>query len=409
MRVAKESAAAEAGLLAGDLIVAANGVHVWSVADLASPPDATHLELTVKRHGERAPVSMRVALHARAAPSGPIVIGVAMIAWLLFVMLGIAPTARVTERLGAGVRAWAASTPTSRRGRRRRALAWRLVASLVTGAIAALFVLGCVVDATTWLVVQTGFGVAVGWLEAADALDRSRAGSRLALGVRRMRALVGCTLRELIPCAAIACAVLATGTVRLHEIVEAQGGWPWDWGFARSPIGLATGLCYAVCVFGARSSRRTSPMPERRTGTLRLVWRAGAGVLGALVFLGGWRSPIDAFPLTSPGGASVALVVVTLKAGVLALSGATLADIGQRAFGDHTWALRLLVIGVAVTGLLVLPTWLALPSTVAAVHGRVAVGVAVAVAAYLLVARLRRARAAGDDEPPHRLRIEPLC
>lgn len=125
------------------------------------------------------------------------------------------------------------------------------------------------------------------------------------------------TLVQQIPAiAAIACAVLATGSLKMDDIVAAQagqggslletGGWPWHWFVFRNP---ATLMLFFACMSALVSADQGSPSmlaeadagpgaSEAKTTTRRLLYSFGewahvfiaCGIVSAL-FLGGWQLP----------------------------------------------------------------------------------------------------------------------
>jgi NADH-quinone oxidoreductase subunit H len=105
--------------------------------------------------------------------------------------------------------------------------------------------------------------------------------------------------------AAVACAVVTTGSLRVQEIERAQGGFPWDWLAFRSPAALAAlGLLLACAP--VEIERTAAPagsvrawIEEDDARAPRGRWLAAAcrahGILVAglasVLFLGGWLLP----------------------------------------------------------------------------------------------------------------------
>jgi NADH-quinone oxidoreductase subunit H len=134
---------------------------------------------------------------------------------------------------------------------------------------------------------------------------------------------------------AIGSVVLTTGSLRVQEIENAQGGWPWDWLAFRSPAAIVALLLLLACA----AIDPNAPAPARGVaGTmegglvappsgpwLEAVCRAHriviAGLAGAL-FLGGWSLPglspgqQEAVPMLEGAGAAWWL----LKTGALAMA-----------------------------------------------------------------------------------------
>ncbi|HWZ92242.1 MAG TPA: NADH-quinone oxidoreductase subunit H, partial [Polyangiaceae bacterium] len=120
--------------------------------------------------------------------------------------------------------------------------------------------------------------------------------------LRGLRAVLVTLVFQTPVLAAMACAVLLSGSLRSDDILAAQGGWPWQWFAFESPIALAVlvlVLLGLVPVF-PRSSGALQAALEGATGarsrgrsTTVLEWShliLTSGVI-SLVFLGGPRVP----------------------------------------------------------------------------------------------------------------------
>src|SRR5208282_1721814 len=112
----------------------------------------------------------------------------------------------------------------------------------------------------------------------------------------------------------VACIVMMTGSLRLQEIIHAQGGWPWEWYLFKNPVTCALFFLYFTTAL-AQSSRPPFDLPEAETdGDLAPPARAGGSTersgarqlvflfaewanvfvmsgIGAALFLGGWQVP----------------------------------------------------------------------------------------------------------------------
>jgi NADH-quinone oxidoreductase subunit H len=113
---------------------------------------------------------------------------------------------------------------------------------------------------------------------------------------------------------AVACIVMMTGSLRLQEIIHAQGGWPWDWYLFKSPVTVALFFLYFTTAL-AQGSRAPLDFPEadgepalaspaspaepagkRRLFAFFLQFAEWANVfvmsgIAAALFLGGWQVP----------------------------------------------------------------------------------------------------------------------
>jgi NADH-quinone oxidoreductase subunit H len=106
---------------------------------------------------------------------------------------------------------------------------------------------------------------------------------------------------------AVACIVMMTGSLRLQEIIRAQGGWPWDWYAFKSPVTVALFFLYFATVLALGGGPRSAlpeaeggenPAPQSggsgRYALFVLAQRANVFVTGAVaaaLFLGGWQVP----------------------------------------------------------------------------------------------------------------------
>lgn len=115
-----------------------------------------------------------------------------------------------------------------------------------------------------------------------------------------LRAIGELVTYEIPGCVAIACIVVMTGSLRVEDIVLAQGGWPWQWFVFQSPIAFA--LFFLWMAMSLVEVKR-GPDTEANRASL------GFGIrnfffffaewgnvfvmcgLASLLFLGGWQLP----------------------------------------------------------------------------------------------------------------------
>ncbi len=121
-------------------------------------------------------------------------------------------------------------------------------------------------------------------------------------GIRAAAQLVS---QELPGAVAVASLVMMTGSLRVEEIVLAQGGWPWDWYAFRSPITLVLFVLYVGTALAhapaARDpleenddrSPRATPLGARAllVAFAERVNVIMTGAITAALFLGGWQVP----------------------------------------------------------------------------------------------------------------------
>ena len=102
--------------------------------------------------------------------------------------------------------------------------------------------------------------------------------------------------------------ILCAGSLNLHEIIRAQGGWPWDWFVFQTPMGYASFFIFFVALL-AEGNRTPFDLPEAeselvagynteysgiRFGYFMLSEWGNLWVMSALLttlFLGGWQVP----------------------------------------------------------------------------------------------------------------------
>jgi len=107
---------------------------------------------------------------------------------------------------------------------------------------------------------------------------------------------------------AVACIVMMTGSLRLQEIIHAQGGWPWEWFLFKNPVTFALFCLYFTTAL-AEGNRAPFDLPEAESelvtgyateysGTryLFFFFAEWANVfvmcgIAAALFMGGWQVP----------------------------------------------------------------------------------------------------------------------
>jgi NADH-quinone oxidoreductase subunit H len=262
--VRPSSPAAMAGIEANDVIVDFEGVRVASISDLA--PSSDLASMGVRRDGDaqiRA-LSVPLAGFSQRVPRS-------MVASALFV--GIAS---VLVLLGA-------SKPSARRAFVERAAADRLrqgARSLLREGLPTLAIVCAVAPLLPIAQTMLGIDLDVGALLCvggaallALSLAEERSGTALAIARDQVPAVLGA-----------ASVVIATGSLRLDDVLRAQGALPWEWFAFRTP---ATSLAFAAWLATAASpaagKSRRSPTDEAATVV--------TSVLTAALFLGGWRLP----------------------------------------------------------------------------------------------------------------------
>ena len=107
---------------------------------------------------------------------------------------------------------------------------------------------------------------------------------------------------------AIACIVMMTGSLRLQEIIRAQGGWPWEWFVFKNPVTFALFFLYFTTAL-AEGNRAPFDLPEAESELVSGYATEYSGMrylffffaewanvfvmsgIAAALFLGGWQIP----------------------------------------------------------------------------------------------------------------------
>lgn len=316
------SLAAAAGLLPGDVLVALDGAAVHDVSDFRAPGDDESIVLTVRRQGLDYPfqVTLTSPAYRRSAPAQlSAALATGLVALVLLGLMVVRRSSWVAwferhldrQATPPAVRSPVEVRPTVNRvSFPRRWLAdlgehlsplstlafggsvalWTAIAfggEVLTGALDLVLVAG--VSATAWLVaalVAGGHGQPGDWslrhgLKAASRAALHRAVSWLSL----------CT------------ALVTAGSLRLTEIVGAQGAWPHRWSALSHPSAWL-GLCLFLVMLVPDPRRAEGPLLDADPGPRRVRRRPSATYdfcawldlwlmagLASALFLGGWRMP----------------------------------------------------------------------------------------------------------------------
>lgn len=322
------SRADRAGLAAGDVIASFDGVRVASPGDVLPAPGEHEASVGVRRSGDAGEATRTIAVEGlrRAPPVELFAAALVVLAALAVIVLFGAPTrpaiASALQRIVARVRARVGSA----RGLG-RALAGAALESLPpANASAAVDAFACA------LLLVMPFGqylvaaqIDVGLLFTAAATALASA-ALVASGNawRGARAAAHVAWQHAPAAASVACVVVSTGSMRMREVMRAQGGYPWDWLAFRSPAALAALLLLVSCALvepEVRPAIRLAAwiegdppaLAERRGAWLGAACRAHRIVIAGLtsaLFLGGWLLPgvpaaaQDARPVLQLAGAA---------------------------------------------------------------------------------------------------------
>jgi len=315
-----EGRASRAGLLPGDALLELDGVRLAGLSDLIPPPRARLSHVSVRRGDEQTPstFALDVAGFQPGSPSelapAATLLGFAVALLLLFASpLGRA-LAWLEARLASQIRdrgkpsAWARA-----RGDLKSSSFLRIALNELPISPLPYFVF--IMD-SAWLTLLAmnrtiwarELDLPVLFLGSLTALSATalvvggrETGRRFSL-VAGLRHVLLTFVFQTPVLAAMACAVLLSGSLRSDDILAAQGGWPWQWFAFASPVSLGifvllvlglvplvsrapSALQAAVADASASEVRRQSPtLPEWSHLILT------SGVI-SLVFLGGPRLP----------------------------------------------------------------------------------------------------------------------
>jgi len=315
-----EGRASRAGLLPGDALLELDGVRLASLSDLIPPPRARLSHVAVRRGDAQAPstFALDVAGFQPGSPSelapAATLLGFAIALLLLFA----SPLGRALSwfeaRLASQIRergkppSWARA-----RGELKSLSFVRVALSELPTSPLPYFVF--IMD-SAWLTLLAmnrtiwarELDLPVLFLGSLTALCATalvvggrEPGRRFSLLAGLRHVLVSLVFQTPV-LAAMACAVLLSGSLRSDDILAAQGGWPWQWFAFASPValgifvllvlGLVPLLSRAPGALQAAVSDASSGSARRQSTTLpewsHLILTSG---VISLVFLGGPRLP----------------------------------------------------------------------------------------------------------------------
>ncbi len=278
-RVEPGSAADEAGVADGDVLLRLDGVSLTAVDDFRPAPARDQAVLTLRRGDAVEDRALRVG-HLDPRVSWDVVLAAVMV--LLAAALVWSAGASVPPVLRRGARAigmlrdgrpeplvdapWSAA---------RHRLGWL---ALATTALAVpfgsgLFAFDPDVLATTLALVVLG---------AALATTR-RVGLRAKAGVAAREMARGLAL-----VVGAGAAVAAAGTLGFQGVAAAQGALPWQWNLFRDPLHLVVGAYAVAWMFAGFESGERPSLPLHLAERLLTFSR---GVLVVLLLAGAWRLP----------------------------------------------------------------------------------------------------------------------
>ena len=290
----------QGGIIVGDTLERFDGVRVGSAADVIPSPGAQTVTLSVRRGNDPREQIRQVSLDGfrSAAPNELLTAALVLLASAAMVLFFFAPSATawgwIDRRIAARMRAAltpGAAKPTSPTAivaalsrhaamRAREALARAALPSESTSvirfaphaALLALVALFAVMPFRQYLLaanldVALLFLLAVTSLVTIALLTGGWSATATYSPLRALRSAVQILSFALPAAIAVACIVVMTGSLRVQEIIRAQGGWPWDWYVFRSPVTFAL---FFLFFGGALAEQVDRPTANVATNALSL-------------------------------------------------------------------------------------------------------------------------------------------
>ncbi len=306
--VEPEGPADLAGVAAGDRLESLDGVRLLDAADALPSGRHPYATMGVRRPEPGESFERQVVLRSFRRRRGSAEFGLAgaLLALAAGAVLFLASPL-------AGALAWRASAPRGSGGFRPALPAGALgLSALVAGVFSALPLAGAGAGPEALSLFALGAALATGL----PARGAEAPGGFF----RRAWALIKRAVLGAVPVAvAWACASALAGSLWVADVVNVQGGFPWQWAAFTSPLGLLlAALFVSPAFFKVEAAKGAGGAPSRREWALGLV-RASVAVIW---FGGGWRLPgLDAAEQAGrPGWRVAGSFVFLLKIWALALA-----------------------------------------------------------------------------------------
>jgi len=315
-----EGRASRAGLLPGDALLELDGVRLTGLSDLIPPPRARLSHLAVRRGDEKSPATFALDVSGfqpgsptELAPAATL-LGFAVALLLLFASpLGRA-LSWLEARLASQLRDRGRPSTWARARGELKSLSFLRVAlgELPTSPLPYfVFIMDSAwltllaMNRTIWareLDLPVLFLGSLTALCATALVTGGREPGRRFSLLAGLRHVLYTLVFQTPVLAAMACAVLLSGSLRSDDILAAQGGWPWQWFAFASPValgifvllllGLVPVMSRAPSALQAAVSEANAGSARRQSTTLpewsHLILTSG---VISLVFLGGPRLP----------------------------------------------------------------------------------------------------------------------
>lgn len=335
-------AAKNAGIMPGDKLVSLDGVNIDSKADFVPSGSSRFADVGVLRDKQLEYRKLEVAKIARGVPTDLVGAGILLLVALLIVGVFMAPTAGVITWVERRVAGRMQSRVGPNRSGPQGFLQWladgiksilkediipagadgplfRLAPYLVFVGVSATFVvmpfgqylIAADLDIGILFVVAVTSLVTIGLMTGGWASNNKWS---LLGGIRSAAQIIS---YEIPGAVAIVCIVMMTGSLRMQDIIRAQGGMPWDWYMFRNPVTFLLFFLYFTTAL-AEGNRAPFDLPEAESELVAGYSTEYSGMryvffffgewanvfvmsgIAAALFLGGWQVPgVDA--LTQAG------------------------------------------------------------------------------------------------------------
>jgi len=329
-RVTPGSAADEAGVLDGDVLVRLDGVTLLGPIDFRPAAEREVSSLLLRRGDALDEHPIRVATLRPTAPADLVATGILLLVALAAMWLarGLPASLRWLSLLGSRPPTDAGFTHHARDLADLRRAPWRqkvaiagaalrgamtlprqLAATAAVATLAAAVPLGpMMLGRNPDLAVWHGLTVLGAGMLAFAVARRTRSAWRDALVALGRRAL-----DESFGVIALIAAVALAGSLHAHDLADAQGGTPWRWIALQGP--WTAFLALTVLAAAVRATEPETPL-DLRTQGLAMAWVFARGLVFSVVFLGAWRVPgwSAAAQEASSGAAMLGAVLLVAKA-----------------------------------------------------------------------------------------------
>ena len=346
------SRADQAGMRPWDVITEVDGVHVASIADTL-PSGGSLAAIGVKRPGEDDVRTLQVSMDGfkRTIPSELLGAGLVVAIAAAIVMLFMAPTAGIITWVERRVSARMQSRIGPNRAGPGGFIVWladgiksilkediiptesdqplfRLAPYLVFMGVSATFVvmpfgeklIAADLDIGILYIIAITSLVTIGLLTAGWASNNKWS---LLGGIRAAAQIIS---YEIPGAVAVVCIVMMTGSLRMQDIIRAQGGLPWEWYMFRNPVTFCLFFLYFTTAL-AEGNRAPFDLPEAESELVAGYSTEYSGMrylffffaewanvfvmsgIATALFLGGWQ-----IPFVSPNAQEGSMVLQALGA-----------------------------------------------------------------------------------------------